>query len=953
VPVCAPGQTTNCPTETLVITVPVNTLTNDAQTAYVNIPTSGNISTNDVVPAGTTYGQPAQITGATITVNANGTYSFTATTAGTYTYTVPVCAPGQTTNCPTEILVITVPNPTTAIITPDLNVTNINVPVKGNLSTNDKITTGTTYGTPIASTTNPAGGTITVNKDGTYTFTGNTPGKYIYYVPVCAAGQVTRCPLAPLEITVLDPATYTDKPVANNDIATIKYNSPTTINILANDNAGNPGSSLNPSSVSVAVQPANGTVVVNADGTITYTPASGYVGTDSVIYTICDNTTPAKCNDAVVYFTIQAELIPAITTAVDDYNTIPGSVNGSNTVSGNVLSNDINTGTLTSTNALVASLVTGPSSAQGILVFNSDGTYNFTPAAGFSGPVDIVYEVCGGTPVTCAKATLHILVDPVPVVLKPDFNETLVNIPVTGNVSTNDEVIPGTNYGPPQAAASNPSGANFKMNTDGSYTFNSNVPGTYIYYVPVCNPGQTTGCPIVPIQITVIDPNIKTNPPIGNPDVETTLVNTPVKTSVLLNDRATNIGAVLNIGSLVISKNPANGKAVTNPDGTITYTPAPGFVGTDSLIYSICDNSIPANCKNAVVYYTIKPAGLSPLTIASDDYVSTYQKTAYGNLLINDKNTGANNNLTISSYNKPLASQGVLVINPDGTYSFIPALGFVGPIDIIYTVCGGTPKTCANATLHILVKPLIPTQIFDIRKSASGIKLNMDGSFNISFNILIKNLTNESIDSVSIKDDLTKVFTDINGIKVLGVTSSGLLVNNNSYDGIANIELLNIISTLNAYKTDSINILVNVGNNNSGNFQNTAILKAPMSIGIVDLASTDPARLSSDSTKRIPTLFVIPKIDFKIPEGFSPNNDGIDDTWNIIKPFGSKVAVKVFNRWGNEVFRSDDYKNDWRGKGVANFLGEDVPEGTYYYIVEGTDFNGGVVRLAGPLTIKR
>jgi autotransporter-associated beta strand protein len=109
VPVCAPGQTTNCPTETLVITVPVNTLTDDAQTAYVNIPATGNISTNDVTPAGTTYGQPAAITGATITVGANGTYTFTATAAGTYTYTVPVCAPGQTTNCPTETLVITVP----------------------------------------------------------------------------------------------------------------------------------------------------------------------------------------------------------------------------------------------------------------------------------------------------------------------------------------------------------------------------------------------------------------------------------------------------------------------------------------------------------------------------------------------------------------------------------------------------------------------------------------------------------------------------------------------------------------------------------------------------------------------------------------------------------------------------------------------------------------------------
>ena len=953
VPVCAPGQTTNCPTETLVITVPVNTLLDDAATAYVNIPATGNISTNDAVPAGTTYGQPPQMTGATITVNADGSYTFTATAAGTYTYTVPVCAPGQTTDCPTETLVITVPINAVNTVTPDINVTNINVPVIGNLSTNDKIGSGTTYGIPEAATNNPAGGTIIVNKDGTYTFTGNTPGKYIYYVPVCTEGQRTGCSMVPLEVTVLDPATNSDKPVANNDIATIINNSPTTINILANDKAGSPGSTLNPSSVSVAVQPAHGTVVANADGTITYTPLSGYIGKDSVIYTICDNSIPAKCSEAIVYLTIQAESIPDVTTAIDDYNTITGSINGTNSVSGNVLSNDTNTGKLTSSNALFASLVNGPNPTQGILVFNSDGTYNFTPAAGFSGPVDIVYEVCGGTPTSCAKATLHILVDPVPVVLNPDFNETLVSIPVIGNVSTNDEVIPGTTYGPPQPAASNPAGANFKMNTDGSYTFSSNVPGTYIFYVPVCNPGQISGCPIVPIQITVIDPSIKTNPPISNPDVETTIENTAVKTSVLLNDRATNLGSVLNIGSLVISKNPANGKAVANPDGTITYTPATGFVGTDSLIYTICDNSTPANCKNAVVYYTVKPAGLTPFTIATDDYVSTYQNIAYGNLVNNDKNTGSNYNLIISAYNKPLPSQGTLIINSDGTYSFTPAPGFVGPIDIIYTVCGGTPKSCANATLHILVKPIIPTQIFEIKKSASNLKLNMDGSFNINFNILIKNLTNENIDSISIKDDLTKAFSDIKGIKVLGVTTSGLLVNNNSYDGIANTELLNINSALNAYKTDSINLLVNVGNNNSGNFLNTATIKAPISIGIVDLASTDPARLSSDSTKRIPTLFVIPKLDFKIPEGFSPNNDGIDDTWNIIKPFGSKVAVKVFNRWGNEVYRSEDYKNDWRGKGVSNFLGEDVPEGTYYYIVEGTDFNGGVVRLAGPLTIKR
>jgi gliding motility-associated-like protein len=146
---------------------------------------------------------------------------------------------------------------------------------------------------------------------------------------------------------------------------------------------------------------------------------------------------------------------------------------------------------------------------------------------------------------------------------------------------------------------------------------------------------------------------------------------------------------------------------------------------------------------------------------------------------------------------------------------------------------------------------------------------------------------------------------------------------------------------------------INVANNTSGNFLNNAVASAPTSYGLVSYVSTDPTRMTVNDTTRKPTPFLIPKIEFKIPEGFSPNFDGVDDAWVILKPFGSKVSVKVFNRWGNEVFRSDDYKNDWRGIGVSNFLGADVPEGTYYYIVEGINADGGKVRLAGPLTIKR
>jgi hypothetical protein len=56
---------------------------------------------------------------------------------------------------------------------------------------------------------------------------------------------------------------------------------------------------------------------------------------------------------------------------------------------------------------------------------------------------------------------------------------------------------------------------------------------------------------------------------------------------------------------------------------------------------------------------------------------------------------------------------------------------------------------------------------------------------------------------------------------------------------------------------------------------------------------------------------------------------------------------------GNEVYANPDYKNDWRGKGVKNFLGEDLPEGTYYYIVRTIDRNGVSNKFAGPLTIIR
>ena len=63
---------------------------------------------------------------------------------------------------------------------------------------------------------------------------------------------------------------------------------------------------------------------------------------------------------------------------------------------------------------------------------------------------------------------------------------------------------------------------------------------------------------------------------------------------------------------------------------------------------------------------------------------------------------------------------------------------------------------------------------------------------------------------------------------------------------------------------------------------------------------------------------------------FTPNGDGFNDFWKIKNVnLYSDCVVKVFNRWGIEVYSSTAYQNDWDG----TYKGEKLPEATYYYVV--------------------
>jgi gliding motility-associated-like protein len=90
-----------------------------------------------------------------------------------------------------------------------------------------------------------------------------------------------------------------------------------------------------------------------------------------------------------------------------------------------------------------------------------------------------------------------------------------------------------------------------------------------------------------------------------------------------------------------------------------------------------------------------------------------------------------------------------------------------------------------------------------------------------------------------------------------------------------------------------------------------------------------------------------------IPEGFSPNRDGVNDKFVIIKPYGTILELEIFNRWGNVVYTSSNYNNEWDGKGTKNFIGQDLPDGGYYYTLRATDKNGAVQIFKGFVLIQR
>jgi uncharacterized repeat protein (TIGR01451 family)/gliding motility-associated-like protein len=246
-----------------------------------------------------------------------------------------------------------------------------------------------------------------------------------------------------------------------------------------------------------------------------------------------------------------------------------------------------------------------------------------------------------------------------------------------------------------------------------------------------------------------------------------------------------------------------------------------------------------------------------------------------------------------------------------------------------------------------------------------------DGSLNITYRVILKNYGAGMLTNVQVSDSLTKVYSSLTGAsyQLVGTPTandSSTLRINPDFNGDRDVNLLIAEqSRLAGGRTDSLFFTVNVTTDGRTapylNRAYGAALAGQNSIADISTNGLNPDLNGNNNPTELTeaeyTPIVIPSDGgLFVPEGFSPNGDGINDKFVIRHPSGTKIVLEIYNRWMNLVYRNNDYQNDWEGSANVGIgaNNQTVPVGTYFYNVILVDQNGGEIKKTSRfMTINR
>jgi large repetitive protein len=710
--VCDLGTPTMCDTATIIITI---TPVNDAPIATVDIfntneevQVSGTVVLNDSdIDNNKDNNSHAQVDApknGTMVLDPNGnfTYNPMPNFFGIDTMSYRVCDLGTPALCDTALIIVNVSNVNDA---PRANVDEGMVLVNGSTNvvilSNDTDADGvlTNVNTTITIDEAPKHGVASVNPDGTILYTPNTDyvGKDTLIYKLCDNGTPQLCDTAIVFISI---SATNNAPIANVDGITIPEDTTVvSIPVLTNDADDQ---ILTASNISITDAPNHGTAVINPNGTIGYTPNANYNGRDTLIYRVCDNGTPALCDTAIVFIDVTA-LPNDAPVAVNDTIAGPEDLVITNTVATNDTDKD--------SNLNPTSFVTIDMPTHGTIVMNPNGSYTYTPSNNFNGVDSVHYKVCD-TKGGCDTATLIITITPVndkPLAVD-DAIATTMDSPVGSTLATNDFDIDGNLDPNSFVKIGDVLHGTITINPTGSYNYIPTIGyvGKDSVQYQVCD--LAGSCDTAWLVITVTPIGAMNQAPVATEELVLTNVNTPANGT--LTSKVSDPDGNLDNNSFAVVGTPKNGTITISATGSYIYTPNNNFVGEDSVQYRICDLGTPKLCDTSWVLIVVEQPNRAP--IALDDNVTTAMNNTYTGTLTT-KVSDPDSNLNPNSFTQiGNATNGSMTINPNGTYSFIPTIGFVGKDSVQYRVCDlGTPSLCDTAWIVVTILDAKPIAIDD------------------------------------------------------------------------------------------------------------------------------------------------------------------------------------------------------------------------------------------------
>jgi gliding motility-associated-like protein len=939
-------------------------------------PISNSVKATDADEDPITYSKGTNPINGNVTVTTSGLFTYTPNLNynGSETFTI-MANDGKGGSTSTTVTITVSPVNDNPVYNDPSNLTfnpttkNYSITTPENISINNAVKATDVDGDALIYTkgTNPLNGTISVNSNGNYTYNPNPSfnGNDSFTILVSDGNGGSATTTVSVVVTqVNDSPEFNDPTNPAFNITTKNYSVTTPEDTPFNGSVKATDADGDALTYSKGTNPTNGNVTVNANGNYTYIPNANYNGNESFTIIVTDGkggtatttvfiiVTPV--NDNPIY---NDPTNPSFNSTTKNYSiTTPEDTPISNTVKA------------TDIEELVLTYSKGTNPTNGAVVVTALGTYTYTPNLNFNGDDSFTIIVSDGKD---GSATTTVSVKVTPVNDFPEFNDktnpnfnplnktysitTPEDTPKSDFVKATDIDADELTY----TKLTNPTNGSVNVKTDGTYTYtpNLNYNGADSFTIQVNDGKGGTAITTVNITVTPVNDNPEysdeTNPNF-NITTKNYSITTPEDTSI-----SGSVKAIDSDGDAITftkGTNPLKGVVLVNVDGTYTYTPNLNYNGNDS--FTILANDGKGGTATTTVSVIVTPVNDNPIftDITNPNFNPTtknyYFKTPVNISIIASikANDIDGDPLSYSKATNP--TKGNVTVNTSGVFTYAPNANYTGNDSFTVTVSDGNGGT-VNSIVDIYVYPI---PVFT-KKSSTPI-INADGTFSMNYTILINNNSDQRFDSIQVKDDLDLVFNnDGCAYKLNSILVSGNLISNTIYNGSSNIELLDKNRSFMLPNTkDSITINLNVENPNRfyGNVFNQATLFAHSSTKdyyLKNILSDDISIVGAEN----PTLTKIPQTELFIPDGFSPNGDGINEVFQVQFLNTYTLSLEVYNRWGNVVYENVNYNNEWDGKGTGNFLGKDLPGGTYYCVYKLIETSNGDVISNGVkyITLRR